>query len=93
MTCPCRESHRPERVAIDGELHPEHEGRICMVPLYWGSKHDADCGCPDEVCFGEGQSWQTSEERAKNRIPLASVGPHIEGPSDGFMNDDGSYPR
>ena len=37
--------------------HAPHEGRICMEPLWWGSKHDADCGCPDEVCHGEGNEW------------------------------------
>lgn len=44
--------------------HITHEGRICMEPLYWGSKHDADCGCPDEVCFGEGQPWVEPDEAA-----------------------------
>lgn len=42
--------------------HPPHEGRVCMTPLYWGSKHDADCGCPDEVCFGEGSPWPSQTE-------------------------------
>lgn len=43
--------------------HAPHEGRICMERLMWGSKHDADCGCPDEVCFGEGQPWPEKPEK------------------------------
>jgi len=37
--------------------HDEHAPEVCMQPLYWGPKHDADCGCPWELCKGEDNPW------------------------------------